>query len=200
MVRAKRGDVIIVAFSMLFVFSLLMIVSESQERMTGYAVSGTTVSNVTISKYLSISLSTNLSMGIYFGNVSTLPATNLNATHNFDTQGINQTSFWVNVSTDSNTNVDICTKADTNFRSSGGDTINLGNETYINATINNMSMPGPISSDIHYTSSYVYAGQNVSVGGADYFRFYMDIPAATPSGTYNNTVTFQGVQTGVACS
>jgi hypothetical protein len=46
---------------------------------------------------------------------------------------------------------------------------------------------------------YVKAGQNIAMGNSLYYRFYLEIPSGTPSGTYNNTINFKGVQNGTAC-
>ena len=83
-------------------------------QLFGYATTGTAVSNVTISKYLSIDMSTNLSSGISFGNISALPAVNLNASNNYDFDTADtQTSMVVNLSTDSNINIDLCIECGT---------------------------------------------------------------------------------------
>lgn len=174
-------------------------------RTTGYATETSTTSNVTIQKYFSIDMSANLSEGIQFGSVSTLPATNINATHNYDgvnttvdANGANQgTSMWLNVSDDSNTNVDFCIKGDA-LNTSTGDEIGLGNETYANHTNTNSTLP-VLADDVSLTTSYVGSGYNITIGGDNYMRFWLDVPAGTASGTYNNTVYFKGVQTEGGC-
>jgi len=169
-------------------------------KITGFATTGTTISNVTISKYLSITMSGNLSRGIFFGTVNALPAVNINASGNNNSVATGgNSSFLVNVSTDSNTNVDFCIKADSNLiDSAGGNTLHMGNESYSNSTINNETMP-EVGQEIKFTDSYVKAGVNVSIGNVTYYRFYLDIPTGTPSGNYNNTISFEGVQVGTAC-
>ena len=178
-------------------------------KTTGYATTATTTSNVTISSYFAIAMSQNLSNGIQFGSVSTLPTTSQNATHNYDgvnttaqnitLNGTNGTSMWMNVSSDSNTAVDFCTKADAALTTSGGSTIGVGNETYHNSTQTNITIPN-ILSEVAFTTSYVKAGFNTSIGSNNYYRFWLDVPAGTASGSYNNTISFEGIATGGACS
>lgn len=180
-----------------------------QVRTTGYATTSTTTSNVTISTFFAIDMSTNLSDGIRFGNITALPATNQNASHNYD--GVNTTisnttgnnvlpgtSMWMNVSTDSNVRVDFCIQATDNLKTSTGDVILVGNETFHNATSTNHTLPAP-GSAVAITTSYVSAGINISAGNNNYYRFLLDVPASTASGTYNNTINFKGVNNGAAC-
>ena len=187
-----KEDVLIGVFGLIFIFSLIMFVSQSA-KMTGYATSATTISNVTITTYFSIAMCTNLSGGIMFGSVASLPATDQNASHNYD--GVNTTppspgtSMCMNVSTDSNTAVNFCVNGSAALTSSGGDTIGLGNETYANNTVTNSTLPA-LGSQVALTTSYVASGYNITQGNSNYYRFWLDIPAATPAGTYNNTVAF----------
>lgn len=192
----KNEDLLIGVFGLLFIFSLILFANQSAE-LTGYATSATTTSNVTISSYFAIAMSANLSDGIQFGNISTLPAINANASHNYDGDAGLNTSMWMNVSIDSNVNVDFCVMADA-LNTSSGDYIGLGNESYFNSTINNATHPSS-ASEVSITTSYVKAGPNILVGNNNYYRFWLDVPIATPAGTYNNTVFFKGVSSGGNC-
>ncbi|MBT4376998.1 hypothetical protein HOD29_06500 [archaeon] len=165
--------------------------------LTGYATEMDTPSNVTISKYLAISFSENLTEGILFGDISSLPATNTNATHNYDGVG-SATTFYVNVSEDGNTNVDFCLKANAALTNIALDTIGVGNESYANSTITNSSIP-LVGNEVSFTTSYVKSGENVAIAGTNYYRFWLDVPVAQPSGNYNNTISFKGIQTGASC-
>jgi len=165
--------------------------------ITGHATEGSTYSNVTIQKYLAISFSTNLSDGILFGDIATLPAVNINATHNYD-DGSDGSTMYIAVSNDSNTPVDFCTKGNDDLTSIAADTIGLANETYHNSTTTDITNPD-VAAEISLTTSYVKSGNNVAVGTNNYYRFWLDIPVAQPSGSYNNTVSFKGVTTGVSC-
>lgn len=202
----KGEDFILLFFGALFLFSIIMIMGQGM-RSTGYATEVTTTSNVTISVYFAIALSANLTNGIEFGTVTTLPTTNQNATDNYNgvnttaqgtyLNGTNGTSLWTNVSTDSNTAVDFCNKADA-LNTTGGDVIGLGNETYYNNTNTNYSIPAP-ASEVSITTSYVKSGYNITAGSINYYRFWLDVPAGTATGTYDNVVSFKGVAKDGVC-
>jgi len=165
--------------------------------LTGFATETSTSSTVSIEKYLAINFGTNLSGGIEFGNVATLPATNVNASHNYDGTA-NATTYSLDVSTDSNNNVDFCTKANTGLTDPALDVIGLGNETYAAANSTNISIPA-LSNETSFTTGYVKAQNVTTPGNSSYWRFWLDIPAAQPSGNYNNTVYFKGVVSGLSC-
>jgi hypothetical protein len=176
---------------------ILLFFSGPKAVVTGHATESTTTSNVTIQKYLSITFCANLTAGISFGDVSTLPATNLNGTHNYDDIGTG-TTYCVNVSDDGNTAIDFCSKADWGLNTTSGDIIGLDNETYSNYTSSNATVPD-LTDEISLTTSYVKSGNAIAVGAQNFYRFWLDIPAAQPSGDYNNTVYFKGVSTAIAC-
>jgi len=202
-----KDNLVVLVFGALFLLSVFLLVGSSI-RTTGYATTSTTTSNVTISTYFAIDMSTNLSQGIQFGTISSLPATNQNATHNYDgvnttdqgfyTNATNGTSMWMNVSVDSNSAVDFCIYGHT-LNTSTADEILVGNETYYNDTDTNVTIPD-VGSEVALTGSYVKSGSNIAAGSANYYRFWLDVPAATATGVYNNTVFFEGVATGGACT
>ena len=66
----KNDGVIILIFAAILLFSLIMILNQGT-KITGYATQINTTSNVTISTYFAIDMSTNLSDGIQFGTIST---------------------------------------------------------------------------------------------------------------------------------
>jgi len=189
-----RGFLILLIF-----LCLILLILQSVNSLSGFFVAETP-SNVTVNKYLSITFSSNLSEGIFFGTVSSLPAVNQNATHNYDKNfpNQNQTDYYINVSEDSNTNVDFCVKADGNLVNPANDTIKLGNETYSNFSSSNSSIPS-VGDEISVTTSYLKSGENIIIGGANYYRFWLDVPIGQPSGSYNNTILFKGIQTGFGC-
>jgi len=196
-----KGDgLVLVLLVLVSLFSIVMIFNQSI-KTTGFATTETTVSNVTISKYLSITMSTNLSKGIFFGTVNSLPAVNINASGNNNSlsTGANST-FFINVSTDSNTNVDFCLKAISNLiDSAGGNMLNVGNESYSNSTTTNETLPA-VGKEVIFTTSGIKAGINITAGNVTYYRFYLDVPTGTPSGIYNNTISFEGVEVLGACT
>lgn len=200
-VMEKEGKLLLV-LSILSLFLITMIFVQNagfqKTKIVGYATEETTISNVSIQKFLSIALSGNLSTGIIFGSINTLPATNENASFNYDV-GSTNSSMFVNVSSDSNTAVDFCIKADYDLNNSADDKILLGNETYANnVTITNITQPD-VADETALTTGYVETGTNIGIGSQSYFRFWLDVPSGQASGTYNNTVYFKGIETSTGC-
>lgn len=193
---ARIENYALVLFALLFIFSISMLFL-GPSQVTGYATSSTT-SNVTISGYVSISMSTNLSLGILYGSITALPATNVNSTHNYDGSG-SASSMYMNVSTNSNSAVDFCVNANSNMIDSGGDVLNVGNETYANSTASTDTTSPAITNNVTLTTSYVKAGANIGRGNSTFYRFWLGVPAGQAVGTYNNTISFEGVTTGSAC-
>jgi len=179
------------------IFCLILLILQNAGVISGNIIEFPVSSNVSINKYLAVSFSANLSDGILFGDVVVLPAIKINASHNYD-GGDNFTSIYITVSEDGNTAVDFCTRADDALRSIANDTIELGNETYANSSLSNLTIPD-LANNLSLTTSYVKTGNAVGVGGINYYRFWLDVPAAQPSGNYNNSISFKGVQTGVSC-
>ncbi len=197
-------DRVIVFFALVLALSAFGLLSGYNATLTGAAVSKSTTSSAVIQKYFSINVSENLSAGIDFGVIETLPTANQNATLNWNDTSYpaendgNETLYFLTVETDSNTPVDFCITA-TEFNTSGGVEIEIGNYTFSDSEWNNITYPGPIDELTMSTSSYVAGETGIAVGSSDYFRFWLDVPATTASGTYNNTVTFLGRSTGSGC-
>lgn len=196
MKQTNLENYLVLVFGAIFLLSIIMLFSQGFTT-TGYATSADTTSNVTISTYFAVQMSENLTDGIQFGNISELPATNVNATHNNDSNGQN-TTFWMNVSADSNSAVDFCLKGYSGLETGGGDVITIENETYHNHSNTSATTPD-VTSEVSFTTSYVNAGPNVTAGSLVYYRFWLDVPEATASGTYNNSVSFKGVVHGGSC-
>jgi len=196
--KLKKRDWENLILVLVFILSLVLIFFQGPGAIvTGHATEIPTPSNVSIQQYLSIAFCANLSAGIDFGDVSVLPVSDLNASHNYDGVDTGST-YCVNVSNDGNTEVDLCTKANDDLETLGGDVIGLGNETYSNSTATNLSLPS-LEDAVSLTLSYVKSGTAIPIGEANYYRFWLDIPAAQPSGDYNNTIYFKGVTTSGSC-
>lgn len=193
---ANKENIFLGIFSAVFLFSIVMLIF-SNSQITGYATTGSAVSNVTITNFVSITMSTNLQLGVLFGSVSDLPATDVNATHSYDGASDASTMF-LNVSTDSNSAVNFCIQANAALTSSGGNVIGLTNQTYNNDTTTSATVPS-VSVQTALTTSYVAAGEDVEKGDSTYYRFWLDVPVATAAATYNNSIMFKGVQTGAGC-
>jgi len=200
----KRDNLVVAIFGTIFVVSVALLIGGGF-RTTGYVTEDSTISNVSIDVYFSFAMSDNLTEGIQFGSVSALPATDVNGSHNYDganttvdeTGENNGTSYYLNVSEDSNTAVDFCLKADA-LNTSGGDEIGLDNETYNYYGQTNFTHPN-ITVQTGFTINYVKASMAVPAGNLSYYRFWLDVPAATPTGVYNNTVSFKAVSAGGGC-
>ena len=202
-----RQNTVIIVLSAALIIAAFGWASSSMTLMqfaTGAATSVAPESTVTIQKYFSINASLNLSDGIDFGTIETLPTTNQNASLNFNDTNYpsendgNETLYFITVEYDSNTAVDLCIIADA-LNTSGGDERGIGNYTFANNQTNNYTLPGPVDFYTMSTSSYVAADTNIPVLSNSYFRFWLDVPATQPTGTYNNTVTILGTSTGVSC-
>jgi hypothetical protein len=180
---------------LIFVCLILFLINNLS--ISGLVSESSTPSNVTVQKSLAIDFSTNLSDGILFGTVNVLPATNINASHNYDNID-NGSSFYAIVSEDSNVNVDFCIKANGNLTSSDLDVLGLGNETYSFYNSTNSTHPD-LDLETSLTTSYVKSGEDIKIGENNYYRFWLDIPGAQPSGDYTNLVYFKGIQTGSSC-
>jgi len=195
MEKKKEDIILITAFAVLLLATGGLVLEEAG--ITGMDVVNTS-SQVAIQGYYAISASDALSGGIDFGNVNSLPAYHVNATHNYNSTNDNKTEYYITVSSASNVNVDFCVKANSDLRTSGGDVIGLGNFTWEDDTTNSATVPAVYGSSL--TTSYVTGSTAVAPGNDNYYRFWLNISASQAVGTYNNTVHFQGVQQGTSCS
>ena len=137
----------------------------------------------------------------YFVSFSSLPAIYQNATWDYYYNGTrNVTRYCVNISTDSNTAVDMCLGASDHLKTAANDQILIGNETYTNssgATDQHYPNASYMSRSLSTTSSL--SASNIPIGGLAYYRFYLNVSVAQAVGEYNNTITFQGKNSGTAC-
>jgi len=197
-----KRDVFLAVFVAVFLFSAFMIVKPlvgKDVKITGYAASGSAISNVTVTKNFAITLSSNLSAGIQFGNLSTI--SDANGTGNLDsTSSGNLSTYNVSVDTGATINVDFCVGANVDMTDSdNANVIGLNNESYANSSLNNVTFP-KISEEVELTTGNgVKAGEDIAPGEFVHYRFWLDVPSIVASGTYNNTLTFTGKETGVAC-
>lgn len=178
--------------------SLILLFVSNVSSITGHATESSTTSQVTIQQYLAIDPSINLTQGIIFEDIVTLPTINDNATGNYNGTG-SSSLYYINVSTDSNTNVTFCIKASGDLENPALDKIGLANETYSsNVTLSNATHPS-LANEMPLTITHVVAANNVGIGKAAYWRFWLDVPAGQATGTYNNTVSFKAVNLGSVC-
>lgn len=180
------------------VISLALIFLSNASFITGHATETSTTSQVTIQQYLAIDPSINLTNGIVFEDIATLPMVNDNATGNYNGSG-SSSLYYINVSTDSNTNVTFCIKANGDLQNLALDAIGLANETYAsNVTTSDISTPA-VADEVSMTTTHTEAASNIGIGEASYWRFWLDVPAGQATGTYNNSVSFKAVNLGTNC-
>jgi hypothetical protein len=201
MMRGKRELYGIVITLVLLQASFVL--WSSMDRITGGQVSSTEsiYSEAQIMKYISISMSGNLTDGIDFGTITVIPVTDVNATKNYNStlndSWYNETLYWINVSSDSSVNADLCVKADL-LTTSGLDEIGLGNYTWSDNLTNSLSLPS-ISTANQMSETYVLGTENVTPGDLNFYRFWLSVPGGQAAGTYNNTVYFKAVEEGIGC-
>lgn len=188
------------AFIYLFSFLALVFLFMAMlpNSLTSFVAQGSVGSNVSIENFIAIDLSANLTNGFSFEEINSLPATNVNSTDNYNGAGSGSTMF-ANVSTDSDSGVEFCISADSGLTdSSSGEIIGIGNETYSNSSTTTSSSPA-LGEEKPLNTSYVKASAGTEPGNVTYFRFWLDVPSSVPSGTYNNTINFKGVETTKSC-
>ena len=168
--------------------------------ITGFATSQSvgTTATANIIYYYALAESTDFSSGIDFGTI-THNTQNNNATVNYDNSG---TGYALNLSADSNTDISICVKANTDLKihSSPSNIIGIGNMTFNASTTNTSSTPSFSTRTEMNTSVYRNATHNLGAGNATFFRFWLTVPDATVPGTYNNTAEFKAVRAGTDCA
>ena len=130
-------------------------------------------------------LSSNLSDSVYW-DAQTLPVTNLNATANNGSEG---SPYFISITaTGCNANLQI--KANTDL-TSGSNTLPLINEKWAyNRTESTVFNHTKTS----FTTSFVTIDSGISTRDV-YFKFYLNVSANQQAGRYNNTLTFNILQT-----
>jgi len=166
--------------------------------LTGAVASSESIiqSNATIEVYFAIAASSNLTDGIEFGSLSP-GSVNNNATDNYNSGGSTNTSLNISLSTDSNVNIDFCLAANADLKNAT-ESIGIANLQFANATTTTLAVPA-LSDARSVSTSYQDSSQNITPGGADHYRFWIDIPVGTTPLRYNNTITFTAVQSGTTC-
>jgi hypothetical protein len=168
--------------------------------ITGFATSQSTTTTATaeIVYYYALAESTDFSGGIDFSSLAHNTQNN-NASSNYESSG---TGYALNLSTDSNTDVSICVKANTDLKihTSPSTLIGIGNMTFNASITNTTSLPGFATRTEMNTTVFRNATHNLGAGNATFFRFWLTVPEDTPQGTYNNSATFKAIRTGDACA
>jgi hypothetical protein len=165
--------------------------------ITGYAAAQSNTSTLAeIQYYYSIALSSGLADGVTF-NLSGIPFGRMyfNTTENYNLT--NNTLLWITLSTDSNSNVDLCTEALSDLVN-GTSIIGASNITWSNSTLSTIAEPA-LANARRFSLSYQKEHANLSIGNNSYLRLWVDIPFAQPAGFYNNTLDFKAIKVNDAC-
>ena len=167
--------------------------------ITGFATSQSTTTTATaeIVYYYALGESSDFSGGIEFSSLVHNTQNN-NASSNYEGSG---TGYALNLSTDSNTDVSICVKANTDLKihTSPNTLIGIGNMTFNASTTNSTSLPAFGNRTEMNTSIFRNATHNLGAGNATFFRFWLTVPDGTTPGDYNNSATFKTIRSGDAC-
>lgn len=167
--------------------------------ITGFATSQSTATTATaeIVYYYALAESADFSGGIDFSSLAHNTQNN-NASSNYENSG---TGYALNLSTDSNTDVSICVKANTDLKihTSPSTLIGIGNMTFNASTTNSTSVPAFGNRTEMNITTFRNATHNLGAGNATFFRFWLTVPEDTPSATYNNSATFKAIRAGDAC-
>jgi hypothetical protein len=190
-------DILIFAL-IIALFGLYLEIMQPDYSLTGN-VAQPTNSQLILEGYIAISLSSNLTYGINFGNVTNLPSFYINASANYANESRTQTQYFVNISSDSNVNADICVKS-TRLNTSAGNEIGLANYTWSDSKSNNVTDPWPAPGNHTMSESYITGMRGIAPSNSAYYRFWLNVSAATAPGVYNNTVYFQAVTAGNPCA
>lgn len=148
--------------------------------------------NVTIVEpeiFIAIALSPWLEQQVNWS-ISSLPAVNESALGN------DGDFYYVNLSVTGGT-ADLYVKADANLSTPGGDTILLGNETYVNVT-NGPSWPEGNDGRVQMTDGYQMIGSGLSDGDQVFLHFFLSVPPGSAAGNYNNSLDFKAVANGLS--
>ena len=191
-----RKRILRLSLIIVIVLSFILIFIENAT-IHGEATQGDITSNVSVFLSLAIDFSDDLRDGILFGDVITLPVTNLDATGNYNGSS-NSTSYYILVSPDGNTPIDLCLDVSSPLMTDSLEEIGVANETYSHSTESNLTLPDE-GEEYPFSLTYEKAGSNIPTGGINYMRFWLDIPTGQPPGDYNNSVNFRAIPTGLNC-
>src|SRR3989344_5386713 len=182
----KRADIILIILVVLLVIVIIMWATRTA--LSPVQLAPTSVpSRVAIGSVIEIISSSDLAGGIDFGLV-TPPSSDIPAEENDNAGG--GTSLYIQRTTNSNANIELCIKADGSLtETSGIATIPLADETYSFASNSNPS--GPAGSTSLATSDAFASGTMSQSDSITYYRFWLDVNDPTQAaGSYENLITF----------
>ena len=180
-------------FVIFMLFAAMSYIQPGSFGVTGYATSATqtAVSTAIITKNVAIQAN---NLDTIEWSTELVPNTDDNAAeHNADGDG-GVATYYISMAPNNSVDVDFCINA-TNL-TSGVNTIALGNYTLSNSTT---SSPPAAADSEAFTEDFVKQIEGVTSSQSVYYRFWLDIPAQQPAGTYTNTVTFKAIESGTSC-
>lgn len=181
-----------VSLSLILVFGMIvglsMFGTEIRD-LTGFATSETaaTTGEAIINAYYAIQLSNNT---IAFGTIQHNTSNN-SAVEN--RVGASASDYYINVSNDSNVDVDVNISANNNLELVGSSfVIGVGNLSWASDENSTSTKPGVVNETSMSTTPTLTTDTFNSVAGdVIYYRFWIDIPYGQPAGTYNNSITLE---------
>ena len=200
----KRYAFLVLVLMVLFVgyysYTITSPSTSPAQQTTGAASAFTFQSKAQILALIAISPSSNFTNGGIDFEVVDIGTTNNNATGNFDPSGLSE--YYLEVIPPTNVKVDFCITSNQNLTlddSLGQIYIPYPLYSFSNSTVNSPSIPSYPPTDvipINDNSIYLKETTNVPQGGKNYYRFYLDVPANQPAGSYSNSVLLQVVRNG----
>ncbi len=191
----KLSFVAIALLSVLGVFVVLPVIKSAETPYEEKSETG----QATITKQVAIGLSTNLDTdGVRFTNLD--PGSSNNAAEHSADGGSSETTYYVEISSSTNTPIDICTKTnqDLTFGSYDIDNSNFKWNVTTTATADDPSLPGnAFTGDFSYDTTNLVADDQDS--GTHYLRFWLTVPAAQRAGTYTNTIYWCANENSTTC-
>lgn len=179
----------------IFICSILLLF----ENVTihGRVTGGDVVSNVSVFLSFSIDFSDALANGVFYGDVLVLPVSNIGAVENYNGTD-NATNYYVGVSPDGNTPVDLCVNVNSPLITESMDVIGVANQSYSYSNFSNYTFP-EVFVEVPFSLDYQSGGEMIPTGGLNFFRFWLDVPVGQSPGNYNNSINFRAVPAGLGC-
>lgn len=176
-----------------FLFLIVLVMAQDYQ-------TGSTVMNASVSAVISVNASPALTSGVLFGSVSA--NTNNNMAQNDTTRTGNVTDYYIGSPSTNTGNLNMWHYAPNMDRSGNPDIIGIGNVTNEgNQTSdgNNINMTLTTDGTVQLTTAFAKVGgatdapcDSVTPGGECWVAYWLDVPNALPSGTYNTTYYYCG--------
>ena len=221
--KVSKGTTFFVSLLFLLILSVVVL---TYFPLAGSMETGVSPMNASITQTIALTLSGNLSTGIFFTNTSTLGIqyaitsmnTFNNASKNYnDTTPIaGGTAYYVEAPASNTANMRVCHCACNNLTCSSGSCTPNTDKMYVNTSTNegvwwaNGTTPtGPANVTLgagtypfNWTLQYQVVNASMPFGTLNrvYLRYWLDpYPNTTTSGVYNTTYKFIGIESSLSC-